>query len=117
MSAANRAIQQAFDWASASLSGLGFGAEQEQAVECETLRPSILPKNFLVEFIAGTFGATVEIFDLIQFDAFYEHMRLLERDSRSDDAPIARYSGYAHFVGLGARLHFDPNPQHEPPGP
>ncbi len=56
MTAANRTLQQAFDWASDSLSALGFHVEEAGAAEPQPLRPSILPKNYLVEFIAGTFG-------------------------------------------------------------
>ncbi len=54
--AVDRALQQAVDWASASLPGLGFLAGADVEVPADPLRPSILPKNYLVEFIAGTFG-------------------------------------------------------------
>jgi len=33
-----------------------FGGQRERAGEQRRLRPSILPKNYLVEFVAGTFG-------------------------------------------------------------
>ena len=56
MAAASLAMKQAFRRATAALSGPGSRARGEQAVEPEPLRPSILPKNYLVEFIAGTFG-------------------------------------------------------------
>jgi len=56
MAAAARTIQQAFEWASASIAGLGIDRQRADALAEEPLRPSILPKNYLVEFIAGTFG-------------------------------------------------------------
>ncbi len=56
MAAADCAIRRALDWATSSI----FPAEREEPREspadAEPLRPSILPKNYLVEFIAGTFG-------------------------------------------------------------
>jgi long-chain fatty acid transport protein len=71
----------------------------------ETLSPSSPDSTR----IAGTLGASVEIADLFAVDAFYEHMRLLKRKSNGGDAPLASYSGFAHFLGLGVRLHIDPN--------
>jgi hypothetical protein len=47
---------KAFEWVSASLSELDFRGQREPAGEPQRLRPSILPKNYLVEFIAGTLG-------------------------------------------------------------
>ena len=32
-------------------------------------------------------------------------MRLLERESTGNDAPLARYSGYANLVGAGLRYN------------
>jgi hypothetical protein len=49
-------FRQAFDRASASLSEAGRTNRRERASAGVPLRPSILPKNYLVEFIAGTFG-------------------------------------------------------------
>ncbi len=41
-------------------------------------------------------------------DAFYSFLALLPRSSTSDTAPLADYSGRAHFFGLGARFSWDP---------
>ena len=49
-------IRKAVEWASSTLSELDLRGQRERAGEPEHLRPSILPKNYLVEFIAGTFG-------------------------------------------------------------
>jgi len=38
-------------------------------------------------------------------DLYYEHMRLLERESTGSDAPLARYHGYANLVGAGLRYN------------
>ncbi|MBW2448616.1 MAG: hypothetical protein JRG83_22245, partial [Deltaproteobacteria bacterium] len=59
MAAAANPIQQALDWASASIAQMGrMGriGRAEPAAATPPVRPSILPKNYLVEFIAGTFG-------------------------------------------------------------
>ena len=48
-------LREAFDRALASLSWAGPAGQGEPRAGA-TLRPSILPKNYLVEFIAGTFG-------------------------------------------------------------
>jgi hypothetical protein len=56
MTEATRSFRQAVEWASASISELGRLGGSERVAEAEPLRPSILPKNYLVEFIAGTFG-------------------------------------------------------------
>jgi hypothetical protein len=56
VSTASWTINGAFERAWGSLSERAFGSENTQASEAEPLRPSILPKNYLVEFIAGTFG-------------------------------------------------------------
>jgi len=56
MSAAERTFRQALDWASASISQVGWTGRREALPDDEPLRPSILPKNYLAEFIAGTFG-------------------------------------------------------------
>jgi len=47
--------REALDRALASISGIGQ-EERKNTGEAAPLRPSILPKNYLVEFIAGTFG-------------------------------------------------------------
>ena len=47
--------REAIDRALASISRIGR-SEPESPPAAEPLRPSILPKNYLVEFIAGTFG-------------------------------------------------------------
>jgi len=54
--AGNRKIEEVVEWVSDSLSKLSFRGEEEPSGEPRRLRPSILPKNYLVEFIAGTFG-------------------------------------------------------------
>jgi hypothetical protein len=56
MAAAERTIRQALDWVSASISQVGRIGRRETVSGDEPLRPSILPKNYLTEFIAGTFG-------------------------------------------------------------
>lgn len=76
----------------------------------ETLSPASPDSTRL----AGTLGASVEIADLVAVDAFYEHMRLLKRKSNGADAPLASYTGFAHFLGVGLRLHIDPNDDAEP---
>jgi len=58
--------------------------------------------------VAGTIGLSANLADWFSGDFFYEHMRLLERESTSADAPEAKYSGYAHFIGFGVRLHVQP---------
>ena len=47
--------RDALDRALASISAIGKNG-RETSGDAEPLRPSILPKNYLVEFIAGTFG-------------------------------------------------------------
>jgi len=79
----------------------------------ETLSPSSPDSKRL----AGTLGASVVIADFLAADVFYEHMRLLERKSTSEDAPMASYSGYAHFLGFGVRLHVDPQLGADEPEP
>lgn len=56
MTAAARAFRQAFDWTLDSISEVGWISRHRSEGGDEPLRPSILPKNYLVEFIAGTFG-------------------------------------------------------------
>jgi long-chain fatty acid transport protein len=51
--------------------------------------------------VGFTTGARFRIPSFVNIDVYYEHMRLLGRESSSDDAPLASYSGYAHVVGLG----------------
>ncbi len=41
-------------------------------------------------------------------DVFYSFLALLPRTSTSEEVPRADYAGHAHFVGVGASLHFDP---------
>ncbi|MBI4701871.1 MAG: outer membrane protein transport protein [Deltaproteobacteria bacterium] len=55
--------------------------------------------------IAATGGVTGNISSFLSVDAFYEHMRLIERASSSEDAPLASYRGYAHVFGLALRAH------------
>lgn len=54
-------------------------------------------------------GATVGLARAIgrgvSVDLFYEHLRLLGRDSENVDALAADYGGHAHLVGLGVRYH------------
>lgn len=67
----------------------------------ETLAPSSPDSTR----IAVTFGATGHITDFLAVDAFYEHLRLLERSSKSPDAPIATYGGHANIFGVALRGH------------
>ncbi len=48
--------REAVDRALASISGTGQNGRRKSVRPDEPSRPSILPKNYLVEFIAGTFG-------------------------------------------------------------
>ena len=52
-----------------------------------------------------TLGISGHFFDILSIDAFYEFIAFIERESTSDTSPLASYSGTAHFVGLGLRLH------------
>ncbi len=88
----------------------------------ETLAPSS-PDSTRVAF---TLGATANATGWLSFDAFYEHLEILERSSTSPDAPIATYSGHANIFGLGVRIHGfgatrdeqpKPPPPQPPPGP
>jgi len=54
--------------------------------------------------VAATLGASAHIGSMFHIDIFYEHLRLLERESTSADAPLAAYSGYANLVGFDLRL-------------
>ena len=56
MTSAARTFRQTIDRASASISEVGVVSRRERVTDDRPLRPSILPKNYLVEFIAGTFG-------------------------------------------------------------
>ncbi len=56
MTIAAHTIRQAFDWASASISQDQPIGQGKAVPDDAPLRPSILPKNYLAEFIAGTFG-------------------------------------------------------------
>ncbi|MBW2523172.1 MAG: outer membrane protein transport protein, partial [Deltaproteobacteria bacterium] len=67
----------------------------------ETLSPSSPDATRL----ALTMGGTGHITDYLAFDAFYEHLRLLERSSTSPDAPLATYRGHAHVFGIAVRGH------------
>ena len=55
-----------------------------------------------------TVGATVRLSQWFAIDAYYEHLRLLEREAASTDTPMARYQGFANLVGLGLRVSFSP---------
>jgi len=67
----------------------------------ETLSPSSPDSTRL----ALTAGLSVHLRQDLALDAYYEHLRLLERESASEDAPEASYTGHAHLLGLGLRLH------------
>jgi hypothetical protein len=55
--------------------------------------------------IGLTLGATFRALAWLSVDLYYEHMQLISRESTSDDAPMAKYRGYANLVGLGLRFH------------
>ncbi len=75
IAAANWAIRHAVDWVSAATPGLGSIERQEAEIKTEPLRPSILPKNYLVEFIAGTFGPASSGKGLTRHFESAEHVR------------------------------------------
>ncbi len=54
--------------------------------------------------VAATLGASAHLGSMFSIDIFYEHLRLLERESTSLDAPLAAYRGYANLVGFDLRL-------------
>jgi len=49
-------FRRAFDWISSSISEVAGPGGRERAAPARPRRPSVLPENYLVEFIAGTFG-------------------------------------------------------------
>lgn len=53
--------------------------------------------------ISISLGGSVDLAEQVALDLFLEHMVLLPRESESEDAPLARYSGHAELVGLGIR--------------
>lgn len=57
-----------------------------------------------------TLGASFDPIPELGFDVHYGYTALLAGESLSQDAPPARYSGDAHFVGLEARVTYDPTP-------
>jgi long-chain fatty acid transport protein len=52
--------------------------------------------------IGLTTGATVQFTERVTGHLSYEALKLLGRSSTSPDAPMARYEGQAHFLGLSA---------------
>ncbi len=52
-----------------------------------------------------TLGASANVADTLWVGFFYDLVAFLQRESTSDTAPLAEYSGLAHFVGLGLRVH------------
>ena len=72
--------------------------------------------------VGGTLGAGFQVTEALSVDAFVEHLRLLERESSTDNGPLARYSGRATVGGLtlnvavGTDAKTDaPEPSEEPP--
>jgi long-subunit fatty acid transport protein len=53
--------------------------------------------------IAVTAGGSVRLWRGLAADVFYEYLNLLARSSTSADAPMAKYHGDAHMIGLGLR--------------
>jgi long-chain fatty acid transport protein len=55
-----------------------------------------------------TLGASFDPIPELGLDVQYGYTVLLAGESLSQDAPPARYSGDAHFVGISARVEYDP---------
>lgn len=55
-------------------------------------------------------GASIDPIPELGFDLHYGYTVLLPGESTSDDAPPARYSGDAHFLGIAVHTRFDPTP-------
>ena len=78
-------------------------------VPAETLSPSSPDSDRIGLTVGG--GVTLGEFSV---DAFYEYLHLTERESTSQDAPLARYSGHAHVVGIGVAYRSGvPEPAHD----
>jgi long-chain fatty acid transport protein len=50
-------------------------------------------------------GSSAVFGDFLWIDLYYDLVVFLPRESTSDTAPLARYSGTAHFLGMGLRFH------------
>jgi long-chain fatty acid transport protein len=57
--------------------------------------------------IGATGGLSYEVRPSVTLDVSYQYLRLLPRSSTSQDAPLARYEGSAHILGIGARFFHD----------
>jgi len=102
------ALRLGVEWQPIELLTLRGGFSADGLPEPPPPRETLSPSSPDSTRLAGTLGASVAVTDFASGDVFYEHMRLLERKSTSLDAPMARYSGYAHFLGFGARFHVEP---------
>jgi long-chain fatty acid transport protein len=59
-------------------------------------------------------GAGLDATRWFGVDLFYSYLGLLERTSRSNDAPLATYTGHAHLLGVGLRFAWGPEPPQNP---
>ena len=67
----------------------------------ETLSPSSPDSTRL----GLTIGGRIHLPKVMSIDLFYEHLRLLPRESTSLDAPQASYGGFANVAGVSLTLH------------
>ncbi len=116
MTVAARTIRQAFDWASTTFSEGRLATRQGRESDAGRLRPSILPKNYLAEFIAGTFGPASSGRGLTEHLESEQNLRRvvtrtnlgvmtaqdLEENSRSklEDLQLTRAVKFKHAIGM-----------------
>jgi long-chain fatty acid transport protein len=67
----------------------------------ETLSPSSPDSTRL----GLTIGGRIHLPKVVSIDLFYEHLRLLPRESTSPDAPQASYGGFANVGGISVTFH------------
>lgn len=58
-----------------------------------------------------TLGGSIRLLEGLWVDVAYEHLRLFERTSTSEDAPLASYDGMAHLIGVGLNYAWAPGVQ------
>jgi long-chain fatty acid transport protein len=71
---------------------------------------TLAPSSPDVDRFGVALGASIDPLPELGFDVHYGYTALLPGVSTSEDAPPARYSGDAHFVGIAVRARFDPSP-------
>jgi len=99
------AVRAGAEWAPDGLLTLRAGAYWDGLPAPPPPDDTLSPSSPDGTRLALTAGVSVQLRQDLALDAFYEHLRLLERESTSEDAPQASYSGSAHLAGLGLRLH------------